>query len=126
MKGTIIIADDSAIIKNIVEKGLNDEYNILKASNGKEVINYVESDINNVTGLLLDLNMPEYDGFMVLEYFKTNNLFNRIPVAIISGDDTKETIDRAFSYNIVDMLNKPFTSENIKNIVSKMNSYHNQ
>ena len=126
MKGTIIIADDSAIIKNIVEKGLNDEYNILKASNGKEVINYVESDINNVTGLLLDLNMPEYDGFMVLEYFKTNNLFNRIPVAIISGDDTKETIDRAFSYNIVDMLNKPFTSENIKNIVSKMNSYQNQ
>lgn len=126
MKGTIIIADDSAIIKNIVEKGLNDEYNILKASNGKEVINYVESDINNITGLLLDLNMPEYDGFMVLEYFKANNLFNRIPVAIISGDDTKETIDRAFSYNIVDMLNKPFTSENIKNIVSKMNSYHNQ
>lgn len=120
MEKAIIVADDSMIIKNIVEKALQDEYIILKASNGKEAIDYIVKKEYDICCLLLDLNMPEYDGFMVLNYFKNNNLFPRIPVSIISGDDTKETIDKAFTYDIVDMLNKPFSSDNIKSIVEKM------
>lgn len=120
MDKAIIVADDSMIIKNIVEKALQDEYIVLKASNGKEAIDYITKKEYDICSLLLDLNMPEYDGFMVLNYFKNNNLFKRIPVSIISGDDTKETIDKAFTYDIVDMLNKPFSSDNIKNIVEKM------
>lgn len=121
MDRTIIVADDSEIIKNIVEKALSSEFNILKASNGKEAIDYIVNDTERkIVGLLLDLNMPEYDGFMVLNYFKNNNLFNRIPVAIISGDDSKDTIDKAFTYGIVDMLNKPFSMDNVRNIVNKM------
>ncbi len=120
MNKAIIVADDSMIIKNIVEKALQDEYTVLKANNGKEAIDYITKKEYDIVGVLLDLNMPEYDGFMVLNYFKNNNLFNKYPVSIISGDDTKETIDRAFTYDIVDMLNKPFSSDNIKNIVNKM------
>ena len=125
MNKAIIITDDSMIIKNIVEKALQDEYIVLKASNGKEAIDYITNREYDICCLLLDLNMPEYDGFMVLNYFKNNNLFPRIPVSIISGDDTKETIDKAFTYDIVDMLNKPFTSDNIKSIVEKMVSLKN-
>jgi len=120
MEKAIIVADDSMIIKNIVEKALQDQYIVLKASNGKEAIDHIIKKEYDICCLLLDLNMPEYDGFMVLNYFKNNNLFSRIPVSIISGDDTKETIDKAFTYDIVDMLNKPFTSDNIKSIVEKM------
>lgn len=120
MNKAIIVADDSMIIRNIVSKALEGEYIVLKAQNGKEAIDYITKKEYNICCMLLDLNMPEYDGFMVLNYFKNNNLFNRIPISIISGDDTKETIDRAFSYGIVDMLNKPFSSENIKNVVEKM------
>ncbi len=120
MNKAIIVADDSMIIKNIVEKALQDEYTVLKANNGKEAIDYITKKEYDIVGVLLDLNMPEYDGFMVLNYFKNNNLFSKYPVSIISGDDTKETIDRAFTYDIVDMLNKPFSSDNIKNIVNKM------
>ena len=64
--------------------------------------------------------MPDSDGFIVLNYFKNNNLFKKYPVSIISGDDSKETIERAFTYDIVDMLNKPFSGENIRSIVRKM------
>ena len=120
MNKAIVVADDSMIIKNIVEKALQDEYTVLKANNGKEEIDYITKKEYDIVGILLDLNMPEYDGFMLLNYFKNNNLFNKYPVSIISGDDTKETIDRAFTYDIVDMLNKPFSSDNIKNIVNKM------
>ena len=70
--------------------------------------------------MLLDLNMPESDGFTVLNYFKNNNLFKKYPIVIISGDDTKDTINKAFTYDIVDMLNKPFTGDKIKSMVERM------
>ena len=120
MEKAIIVADDSMIIRNIIEKALNDEYVVLKASNGKEAIKHITDRKYDIVGMLLDLNMPESDGFMVLNYFNNNNLFKKYPIIIISGDDTKETIEKAFSYDIVDMLNKPFSSDNIKNMVNKM------
>lgn len=122
MKQAIIVADDSQLVRNIIFKSIGNEYVILNASNGKEAINQII--VNNqydIIGILLDLNMPEYDGFMVLDYLKENELVNKYPVVIISGDDSKETIDRAFSYGIVDLLNKPFSTENIKNVITKMN-----
>lgn len=120
MGKAIIVADDSMIVKNIIEKSIKDEYVVLKASNGKEAIKHITDKKYDIIGMLLDLNMPDSDGFYVLNYFKNNNLFKRYPIVIISGDDTKETIDRAFTYDIVDMLNKPFSGDNIKNMIAKM------
>ena len=63
--------------------------------------------------------MPNVDGFEVLDYMKENNLLQKMPVSIISGDDKKETIDRAFTYPIVDMIRKPFNTVDIKQVVEK-------
>ena len=120
MDKAIIVADDSMIIRNIIEKSLSDKYVVLKATNGKEAIKHITDKKYDIMGMLLDLNMPESDGFIVLNYFQNNNLFKKYPVVIISGDDTKETINKAFTYDIVDMLNKPFSSDNIKNMVNRM------
>lgn len=120
MDKAIIVADDSMIVRNIIEKALSNDYVVLKATNGKEAINHIIERKYEIMGILLDLSMPEYDGFMVLNYFKNNNLFKRYPVAIISGDDSKDTITRAFSYDIVDMLNKPFSTDNIRSMIGKM------
>jgi putative two-component system response regulator len=125
MDKAIIVADDSMIIKNIIEKALSDEYVVLKASNGREAIKHITDKKYNIVGMLLDLNMPESDGFVVLNYFQNNNLFKKYPIVIISGDDTKETINKAFTYDIVDMLNKPFSSDKIKSVVSRMISFKN-
>ncbi len=125
MDKAIIVADDSMIIKNIIEKAIDGEYVVLKAGNGKEAIKHITDKKYDIIGILLDLNMPDSDGFMVLNYFKNNNLFKKYPIVIISGDDTKETIDRAFTYDIVDMLNKPFSGDNVKNMISKMITFKN-
>ena len=125
MNKAIVVADDSMIVKNIIEKAISDEYIVLKASNGKEAVQHIIDRKYDIVGMLLDLNMPESDGFFVLNYFKNNNLFRRYPIVIISGDDTKETMDRAFTYEIVDMLNKPFSGDNIKSMISKMITFKN-
>ena len=78
------------------------------------------SNNENLIGLLLDLNMPNVDGFAVLNFFRDNNLFDKVPVAIITGDDSKETTERAFAYSVVDVLNKPFNESNVKRVVNAM------
>ncbi len=121
MKRAIIIADDSEIIQNIVERALSNQMIVLKASNGKEALDIITNNHEyDIIGMILDLNMPGCDGFTVLDYFKENDLFEKIPVSTISGDDSKGTIDKVFEYKIVDMLNKPFSKTNIQNIVNKM------
>ena len=121
---TIIVADDSMIIQNIVEKGIGEGYKVLKAKHGKEAINHIIKNRNeNIIGVFLDLTMPEYDGFMVLQYFKNNNLFHKYPVVIISGDDSRATIDKAFRFDIVDMLAKPFSKDNISLMIEKMKNF---
>ena len=117
---SIIVADDSNIIVNIVKKAFEGQYNILSAANGSEAINLIaNNNLDDIVGLLLDLNMPEVDGFSVLEFLKQNNLFNRVPTSIITGDDDINVIDRAFEYEIIDVLKKPFTIDNVKKIVEK-------
>ena len=117
----IIVADDSKIISNIVARAFNGEYEVLVAINGREAIDMIKNNVDDsIIGILLDLNMPEVDGFAVLDYFKENNLFKRIPVCIITGDVQKERIDRAFNYDIVDVLAKPFTFDNVREEVEKI------
>ena len=121
LKETILVVDDSNIIRNFTKRVFEEKYNVGTAKDGEEAINIIENNKNNnfIVAILLDLNMPRKDGFAVLDYMKKNNLFEKIPVSIISGDSSKETIERAFTYPIVDMLEKPFSDKSVKIVVDK-------
>lgn len=118
---TILVVDDSNIVRNFTKRIFEGQYKVGTAKDGKEAIDLIKAnkDTNNIVGILLDLNMPNVDGFAVLDFMKNNNLFTKLPVSIISGDSTKATIDRAFTYQIVDMLGKPFTEQDVKRVVEK-------
>lgn len=118
---TILVVDDSNVVRNFVYKIFSNEYDVLIANDGKEALDIIRANVDDkIVGMLLDLNMPNVDGFQVLDYFKQANLFNRIPVAIITGEGTQNNIQRAYQYPIVDMLQKPFNEVNVKNIVDKL------
>ena len=121
-KKVILIADDSNIILNFLEKNIHDEFNVLKAKTGNEAIDIIKN--NNLYAILLDLNMPNLNGFDVLNFLKVENLLDKIPVVIITGDDTEETIKKAFSYGVLDVLNKPFTEENIKRVLTSIKNFY--
>ena len=118
----ILVADDSDVIRNIIIKMIGNKYKVIEASNGVDACNKITENVNDLEGLLLDLNMPETDGFSVLSFMKDNNLFMKIPVAIITGDDSKETIMKAFDYPIVDVLNKPFNENDVSRVILAMNN----
>jgi len=120
-KGVILVADDSEVIRLFVKKIFDAEKDIEIAQNGNEAIEIIKKyqATNRIEAILLDLNMPGSDGFVVLDYLRDNNLLSQMPVTIISGDSSSEAINRAFTYNIVDMLNKPFSEAKIKDAVEK-------
>lgn len=127
-KKCLIIADDSPIITKFFNKIFCDEFDILVATNGQELIDMINNNqTENVVGVFLDLSMPIMSGYDVLEYFKQNNLFGTYPVAIISGEDTPDGIEKALNYTgVVDMLKKPFTAEAARAIVNKTISFSNK
>ena len=118
-KRYILVVDDSIIITNFVKKIFANTFEVLVAKDGNEAIQLVKAKQNNIGGMLLDLNMPNCDGFAVLEYFKQKDLFKKIPVSLITGEDSKELITKAFQYPIVDMLSKPFNVDKAKSVLEK-------
>ena len=120
-KRTILVVDDSNIIRNFVKRVFSEEYEVGTAKDGQEAIDILEANKDNdfIETILLDLNMPRVDGFAVLDYMQENGLLSKFPVSIISGDSSKETIDKAFNYQIVDMLSKPFNEQSVKNVIEK-------
>lgn len=125
---TLLIVDDDMITRNLLKKIFVDQYNIVMATNGEEATSILEDNSNrnmfesrdNIVGIFLDLVMPVMDGFGVLDYLNRNNYLSKIPVAIISGDYSKETRDRVYGYHIADMLEKPFNTEIIKHRVNNL------
>lgn len=118
IKEAILVVDDSDIIQKFVGRIFEENFNVIIANNGAEAINLMENN-GTIIAMLLDLNMPEVDGFAVLEHMKEKELFKTIPVSIITGNDAKEIDIQAFKYPIVDILKKPFNESSVKNIVER-------
>lgn len=114
---SILIVDDSSMIRNYLERIFINEYNIIMAVDGNDAIEKIRQNQNNLNIILLDLVMPKADGFFVLEHIQNNNI--DIPVIIISGDTSKESIEKSFNYGVVDMIKKPFDSDIIKEKIAR-------
>ena len=120
----LIVVDDSAVIKNFVLKIFDQQFEVLMAGDGEEALRLINNNNGQkIVGMLLDLNMPNVNGFQVLEYFKTNNLFDSIPVSIITGVGDNTLVAQAFEYPIVDIIRKPFNERDIKAEVEKTIQY---
>ena len=117
LKQSILVVDDSNIIANFVAKIFNNEYNVITAKDGQIAIDTLSSLSDSIKCMLLDINMPNVDGYEVLKFMKTNNLFSNINVAIISGTDSSEIVESTKEYPVKAILEKPFNEENVKKIV---------
>ncbi len=116
-KSNIMIIDDDKIICTLLSKIFTPKYDVIVAHNGEEAIDLLKKSKErgtDISCIFLDLVMPIIDGFGVLEYLNDNNYFNKMPVIIISGNYDRETRAKAYSYQIADMLEKPFNAEIIK------------
>lgn len=107
-KQLVLIVDDSEINRVILKEILRGEYEIIEAASGEECVNALKKYGTKVSVVLLDIIMPGMNGFDVLEYMTYNQLLSEIPVVAISGDETGETVRRAYEAGVSDYINRPF------------------
>ena len=126
-KTSIMIIDDDKLTCNLIAKIFDKKYDIIIANNGRDAIDTLKrckDETINISCIFLDLIMPVLDGFSVLDYLNDNNYLNKMPVIIISGNYDKDTRNRAYSYQIADMLEKPFNAQVIKHRIENLISLY--
>lgn len=124
-KSTIMIIDDDKMTCNLIKKVFENKYNIILVHNGMEAIEFLKKTSDNICCVFLDLIMPVLDGFGVLDYLNDHNYLSKIPVIIISGNYDKETRNRAYSYRIADMLEKPFNVQVVRHRIENLITLYN-
>lgn len=113
----IMIVDDAEVNRELLHNILKDNYIIDMAKDGKEALQKLHKHQNETAALLLDLQMPEMDGLSVMTELKKDGLQSKIPVLVISGEDSVETEDKCFKLGVSDFIRKPFDASNVQNRV---------
>ena len=109
-KQRILIADDSEMNRSILADMLGEEYEILEAENGLEAVSTIQKHHMEIDLLLLDIVMPEMDGFEVLTVMNRNNWIEDIPVIMISAETAPAHIERAYKLGVTDFITRPFNA----------------
>ena len=120
VNGKILVVDDSDIISNFINSIFNNTYEVISIKDGTSAINILSNNENNIDGMLLDLNLPGVNGYEVLEFMQSKNLFEQINVAIITGSDINLALQNTKKYKISAIVEKPFNEASIKNVVEKL------
>ena len=105
---TILIADDSEMNRSILTDMLGDEYEIIEAENAVEAVSILQKYGNAISLLLLDIVMPQMDGFGVLTVMNQHRWIEDIPVIVISSESASTHVERAYELGVTEFISRPF------------------
>ncbi len=108
----VIVVDDSALNRMALTNILKDDFKVTGAASGKELFNILEEFDPKL--ILLDVIMPELDGFEVIGKLKSSEDYNRIPVIFITGLDDEKSEEKGFRLGAIDYITKPFKANVVK------------
>lgn len=117
-KPRILIVDASEFNRAILKEILEETYEIIEADGGNEALHKIDEYGMKISLVLLDIIMPEKDGFEVLKYMEEERLILDIPVIIISSEDSANYIRRAYEMGVSDYINRPFDANIVYQRVS--------
>ena len=113
----ILVVDDAEVNREILYNILKDDYIVEMAQGGKEALERLRESHNEMAALLLDIHMPELDGFAVIDEMKKNGWIIRVPILIISSERAVEIENQCFQLGVSDFIHKPFEASIVKNRV---------
>ncbi|MCQ4637280.1 diguanylate cyclase [Anaerovorax odorimutans] len=119
-RDTILIVDDMEINRTILCSLFKDEYQLLEAENGEQALLLLNQYHSSIAIMLLDVVMPEKNGYQVLEEMNGNGLLSEVPVIVITADDSLEGELRAFDLGASDIIAKPFEPHVVKRRVDNI------
>lgn len=105
-KKKMLIADDAKINRVILRQFFQETYEIIEAADGREAVSRLQGA--DVKVLLLDLTMPEMDGFEVLSYLQSHDEYAELPVVAMTTRDESDVGARSLEMGARDFITKPF------------------
>ena len=103
----ILIVDDSEMNREMLKAILGEGYQYIEAEDGAQALRMLRKDMH-IDLVLLDINMPNIDGFTVLERMNQFRWIDEIPVIMISANDDRESIGRCYGLGVSDYIRRPF------------------
>ena len=117
MEKTIFVIDDNNTDLLLVEEMLGVHYNIITMASPKRMFTVLENGTLRPDLILLDVLIPEMNGFDVLRLLKSSSAYNSIPVIFLTSSMDLLTDDKSFEMGVVDIIFKPFSSSILLNRV---------
>ncbi|MCL1878923.1 MAG: response regulator [Defluviitaleaceae bacterium] len=115
MRKTIFVVDDNDTNLSKAEESLEDIYDVMTIPSGARLFAILKKIKPNL--ILLDIAMPEMDGFQVLEILKAEKDYKDIPVIFLTGLSDPDVESRGFDSGVVDFIAKPFSTPVLLNRV---------
>lgn len=106
---SVLVVDDDAMNLQIAEKMLSDNFKVHSVDSGKGALEFLKTQIPDL--VLLDIHMPDMNGFEVLAQMKTDSVFGEIPVIFLTADDDRDTEIKGFQAGALDFIKKPFVAD---------------
>ncbi len=123
---TILIVDDAEMNRMMLSDMLGDQYDYVEAADGREALRILEKNVA-IDLILLDINMPEMNGFEVLEEMNRYHWIQEIPVIMITAEESVESMEHAYSLGVTDYIPRPFNVYIVRRRVENtLNLYVNQ
>lgn len=121
---SILVVDDVTLNLKYAEEVLKDKYKVTAVRSGKEAL----AALKNISPdlILLDINMPDMDGFEVFEHIKANRNTADIPVAFITAETNREIEIKSIAMGAEEFIRKPFDPENLSQRVEKILARHHR
>jgi len=104
----VFIVDDSDTSLSIAKRALENQYRVLTMSSGVRMFKILEKVIPDL--IILDIQMPEMDGFEVLKILKSKPLYADIPVIFLTSCSDSDIEAKGFEMGAVDFILKPFSA----------------
>lgn len=110
-KHQILVVDDNAINRMILNKILSDTYQVVTAENGQQALDICEKEKEHISLIILDVLMPVMDGYTCLAHLKEDSQLSTIPVIIAAQQDSETDEVKALSCGANDYVTKPYKPE---------------
>lgn len=120
MTRTVIIVDDNEMDRKLLREQLQNEYDIIEATNGLEFLQLLEKEGQKVSAVVLDILMPVMNGFEALKEMRSHKRFTNIPVVIITVSNDIESKRSAIEYGANGFLTKPYDPYLIRKCVENV------
>ena len=116
----VLIVDDSPMNRDILSEILCDDFEILEAPDGPQCLELLNAWGSDISIVLLDIVMPDMDGFDVLSRMSAQGWLEDIPVVMISSEDSSQIVRRAYELGASDYISRPFDARIVHRRVSNV------